>query len=139
MKITELRHSVQAVISTGSYENQRENFDVLATLQDGDDPEKCMKELEAFNHARLSEAVNKAKCSLIEKLYSTIRFRERNGKKYPSVTSILSWDTDWKISDDELRQYASVCILSKSSIKSQNVVSDRADWITRNSITTKLK
>ena len=50
---------------------------------------------------------NRAKSDLIEKMYSKIRFYEKDGKKYPSVTSILGWDTDWKITEDELRQYAS--------------------------------
>jgi len=107
MEIKEIRHSVQAVISTGPYENQREMFEVLATLKSDDNPEEAMRKLEEFNHSRLEIAVNNAKTSLIEKQYQNIRFYERNGKKLPSVTSITGWNTDWKITEDELAQYAS--------------------------------
>ena len=107
MKIKEIRHSVQAVISTGAYENQREMFEVLATLKADENPEEAMRELEAFTHGRLELAVNNAKSLLIEKQYSGIRFYDIDGKKYPSVTSILSWNTEWKITQDELQQYAS--------------------------------
>lgn len=106
MKIKELRHGVQAVISTGPYENQRESFDVLATIKEDENPDTCMKILEDFNHRRLDMAVNKAKINLIEQQYLNIRFREKDGKKYPSVTSILDFDKDWYITQDELAQYA---------------------------------
>jgi len=107
MHIKEIKHSVQAVISTGAYENQREMFELLATLKEGEDPKKAMQELEEFNHSRLDMAVNRAKTDLIEKQYASIRFYEKDGKKYPSVTSILGWSIDWKISEDELQQYGS--------------------------------
>jgi hypothetical protein len=107
MEIKEIRHSVQAVISTGPYENQREMFEVLATLKSDDNLEDAMRKLEEFNHSRLEMTVNRAKVDLIEKQYQNIRFYEVNGKKYPSVTSILGWNTDWKITEDELAQYGS--------------------------------
>jgi hypothetical protein len=105
MEIKEIRHSVQAVISTGPYENQREMFEVLATLKSDDNLEDAMRKLEEFNHSRLEMTVNNAKTSLIEKQYQNIKFYEVNGKKYPSVTSILGWNTDWRITEDELCQY----------------------------------
>ena len=107
MIIKEIKHSVQAVISTGPYENQREMFEILATLKEGEDVNISMQELEKFNHQRLDLAVNTAKISLIEKQYSSMRFYEKDGKRYPSVTSILGWDVDWRISEDELNQYGS--------------------------------
>lgn len=107
MKIHEMKHSVQCVISTGAYENQREFFELGATMEDGDDPETAMATLERFNHDRMKLAVDKAKTDRIEKEYDNIRFYEKDGKKYPSVTSILNWDKDFRVSADELNQYAS--------------------------------
>jgi len=107
MKIKEIKHSVQAVISMGPYENQRESFEILATLKEDENTEKAMQELETFNHSRLDLAVNRAKTELIAQQNSKIRFYKRNDKQYPSVTSILGWNIDWKISEDELTQYGS--------------------------------
>lgn len=107
MHIKEIKHACQCVISTGSYENQREFFEIGATMEDGDDLETAMATLEQFNHSRMELAVNKAKTDLVDSQYANIRFYEKDGKKYPSVTSILNWDKSWNITEDELSQYGS--------------------------------
>ena len=105
MVIKELRHSVQAVISTGNYENLREFFEVMATLKEGENADEAMLELQNFNHARLKLAVNQAKADAISEKFSNIRFYDKDGKRFPSVTSIIA--TEIKIPDFELVQYGS--------------------------------
>lgn len=106
MKIKEIHAGISGVIPIASYENLRPSFDITAEPKEGENVEQCFSRLKKFLHIQFDMEANQAKIDLIEKQYQNIRFRERNGKKYPSVTSITDWDKDWKISDDELRQYA---------------------------------
>ena len=106
MKIKEISVGLSGVISVASFENFRPSFTAAVEIQDGDNIEECFAVLRDDLRKQFNMEANRAKTDLIEKQYSHIRFREHNGKKYPSVTSILSWNTDWRISDDELMQYA---------------------------------
>jgi len=107
MKIKEIHAGLSGVIPIASYENLKPSFDITAEPEEGESVEECFTRLKQALHFQFDMTANQAKIDLIEKQYQNIRFREKNGKKYPSVTSILSWNKDWKISDDELRQYAS--------------------------------
>jgi len=107
MKIKEIKASLSGVIPIASYENLRPTFEIAAELEAGDKVEDKMKELREIIRWHFEQEGNNAKADLISKQYAGIRFYEKDGKKYPSVTSILSWNTDWKISEDELQQYAS--------------------------------
>ncbi|MHC4890742.1 MAG: hypothetical protein ACYTEO_14910 [Planctomycetota bacterium] len=106
-KIKEITVGLSGVIPTASFENLRPHYSI--TVQPTgrqQDPKKIFDLLEDKLHKRFSLIENRAKVDLIERQYSYIRFREKGGHKYPSVTSILTWSTIWKISDDELKQYA---------------------------------
>ena len=105
MKIKEIHVGLSGVIPIASYENLRPSYDVTAEIEEGESLEESFAKLKEILHIQFEAEANRAKIDLIEKQYQNIRFREKDGKKYPSVTSITDWDKDWRISDDELRQY----------------------------------
>ena len=107
IKIKEITVSLSGVIPVAAYENLRPGFSITAEPIDGEKPEKIIASLQQYLHAVFENESNRGKADLIDKQYSNIRFYEKDGKKYPSVTSILNWDKEWRVTDDELRQYAS--------------------------------
>lgn len=107
MKIKEISASLAGVIPIASYENLRPSYTITAELEEGEDINASFKQLKDTIRCHFEQEGNRAKVDMIEKQYANIRFYEANGKKYPSVTSILGWNVDWKISEDELQQYAS--------------------------------
>lgn len=107
MRIKEIHYGLSGVIPTSSYENLRPSFDMTVVPEEGEDATTIFKNLQGYLHQLFEQESNRGKADLIDRQYSNIRFREKDGKKYPSVTSILGWDKDWHITDDELRQYAS--------------------------------
>lgn len=106
MKTKEIHMGLSGVIPQGAYENLRPSYDMTVEPEDDEDRNKIFADLSRFLHQLFDQEANRAKADLIEKMYEQIRFYERNGKKYPSVTSILDIFKDWKITVDELRQYA---------------------------------
>uniref|UniRef100_A0A6M3JI73 PD-(D/E)XK nuclease superfamily protein n=1 Tax=viral metagenome TaxID=1070528 RepID=A0A6M3JI73_9ZZZZ len=107
MKIKEIKASISGVIPIASYENLKPYYEISAELEEGDNIADKIKELRDIVRWHFDQEGNRAKADVIEKQYAGIRFYEKDGRKYPSVTSILGWDIDWKISEDELRQYGS--------------------------------
>lgn len=107
IKIKEITVSLSGVIPVAAYENLRPSFSITVEPIDGEEPEKIIASLQQYLHAVFENESNRGKADLIDKQYSNIRFYEKNGKKYPSVTSVLGWDKQWQVTDDELRQYAS--------------------------------
>ena len=124
-KIKEVTVSLSGVIPVAAYENLRPGFSITAEPINGESPEKIIAELQAYLHSVFENESNRGKADLIDKQYANIRFYERNGKKYPSVTSILGWDKEWRVTDDELRQYASRGNIVESMI---NVFISTGDW-----------
>lgn len=107
IKVKEITVSLSGVIPVAAYENLRPGFSITVEPIDGEEPEKIIASLQQYLHAVFENESNRGKADLIDKQYSNIRFYEKDGKKYPSVTSILNWDKEWRVTDDELRQYAS--------------------------------
>lgn len=107
MKIKEITVSLSGVIPVAAYENLRPSFSITVEPIDRESPEKIVASLQQYLHAVFENESNRGKADLIDKQYSNIRFYEKDGKKYPSVTSILDWDKQWRVTADELRQYAS--------------------------------
>ena len=105
MKIKEIHVGLSGVIPIASYENLRPAFDITAELNETDNLDECFDKLKSTLRSQFDREANQAKTDLIEKQYKNIRFREKNGKKYPSVTSITDWSKEWRISEDELLQY----------------------------------
>ena len=106
-KIKEITVSLSGVIPVAAYENLRPGFSITVEPINGEEPEKIIAALQQYLHTVFENESNRGKADLIDKQYSNIRFYEKNGKKYPSVTSILSWDKQWRVTNDELQQYAS--------------------------------
>ena len=107
MKIKEIEVSLSGTIPSGAYENLKPGYGMKIELNEGDDEKEAFKMANSYLHDMFELEVNRAKVDLIDKQYGNIRFYEKDGKRYPSVTSILGWDTDWKITPDELNQYGS--------------------------------
>ena len=107
MKIKEITVSLAGVIPIAAYENLRPSYSVTVEPDENESRDKIVQELSAYLHQVFEHESNRGKAELIDKQYSNIRFYERDGKQYPSVTSILGWDKDWRVTQDELRQYAS--------------------------------
>jgi hypothetical protein len=105
MRVKEIHVGKSGVIPVASYENLRPSFDMTIEISKGESYKKVFNEANRFIQNLFDMEANRARIDLIEKQYHNIRFREKDGRKYPSVTSITDWDKDWKITDDELRQY----------------------------------
>ena len=106
MEIKEIRASLSGVIPIASYENLKPYYEIMAEIDKDENIDECFRKLKKTLRLHFEQEGNNAKADLIEKQYANIRFYEKDGKKYPSVTSILGWNVDWKIPEDELRQYA---------------------------------
>ncbi len=107
VKVKEITVSLSGVIPVAAYENLRPSFSMTVEPINGESPEKIIAECQRYLHTVFEGESNRGKADLIDKQYSNIRFYEKDGKKYPSVTSILNWDKEWRVTDDELQQYAS--------------------------------
>ena len=106
-KVKEISLGIQGVIPVAAYENLRPNYNITIELDETDDMDAVIHKHRAYLKSLFELDANRAKADLIEKQYAVVKFYEKDGKKYPSVTSVLSWDRDWRITEDELRQYAS--------------------------------
>ena len=106
MKIKELTVSRTGVIPGGAYENLRPGYSMTLELADGDDHKAVMTEANEYLRMVFDAEANAAKTDLIASLYAGIRFYEKDGRKYPSVTSILFYGKDFHMAEHELAQYA---------------------------------
>lgn len=108
--------SFQGVLPTGSYSNMRPGF--LASMEyeaefESEDGmklaiETAQQELQAICYENFQSEANKAKIQKIQEDRKDFRFYKLpNGEEVPSVTSILNYDSEFLVSDDELKQYAS--------------------------------
>lgn len=95
------------VISTGEFENERPLF-ALEEEFSGDDIDIQKRQESLYRICRdLFDKVQKESVvKKLEKIRKDLRFYPYNGEQYPSVTSIIGWDADYFVSDDELLQYA---------------------------------
>lgn len=107
MKITKVSAELSGVISIAAYENLRPGFGMEVELDDGEDAKEVYETIRKILREQFQREGNVAKVELIEIQYEKLRFYPRNGKKYPSITSVLGWDEDWRLSEDHLGQYGS--------------------------------
>lgn len=107
LKIREITVGLSGVIPVAAYENLRPSFSMTVEPVAGEKPSEIVSVLQQYLHDVFEHESNRGKADLIDKQYSNIRFYEKDGKKYPSVTSILDWSKQWRVTADELRQYAS--------------------------------
>jgi len=100
------------VIPTGSYENARPSYAAEVELEiDEKDSAKhiaeIQKQLQQVAYANFKEDEQRHIVERIEKERADMRFYPKGGKQYPSVTSVIGWDSDFFVSPEELQQYAS--------------------------------
>ncbi len=105
MKIKEIKVSKSGVIPIASYSNLRPGYEITADVNEGDDISQVLAKLQDVLDQRFAIEENKALVGLIERQFKNIGFHEKDGKKYPRVSSIMGWDQEWKIPKYELSQY----------------------------------
>lgn len=104
----------QGVIPTGSYQNSRPSFNAEEEFEfDGDDMEANlihevrMEELYQICREKFNSVAEQERIEKVKNDRKDFRFYMKEGVEYPSVTSILNYDSDFLVSEDELKQYAS--------------------------------
>jgi hypothetical protein len=111
----EITASFTGKIPTGSYENESPFYALKETIEFDDEGgyndtaiKERQQQLHDLCYQQFKQHAEVAYSERIAKEYRNIRFYPgENGTKYPSVTSILSWDADFFMSPDELQQHAS--------------------------------
>ena len=105
--------SFSGKINTGSYENMNPGFyleivdELPNTVDYLEKARELMKEMHDECYRQFQEVAQKATIERIEKEYKNIRFYEKDGKKYPSVTSILDvGGVEFHCSTEDLYEYA---------------------------------
>ena len=113
MKTKEITVSLSGVIPIAAYENLRPGFSITVEPIDGETDEQIINDKLQELHQIFELEANRGKADLLRKLYANIRWYEKDGKQYPSVTSVLTLcggqngkEKDFHITDDELAQYA---------------------------------
>jgi len=107
MKVKEITIGKSGVIPIASYSNLRPSFSMTVEPEEGEELDSIFKSIQMIIDNQFEREEQNAAIKRIEKLYKNIRFYKKNGKKYPSVTSIMDWDTEWRIPSYELKQYGS--------------------------------
>jgi len=108
MTITEVTVGKSAVIGVAAYENFRPSFSITAQPDKGESAAKIVLYLNEWLNNLMREEANRCKTEYLEKIYSWIRWYEKDGIRFPSVTSILGIDkTFGQFTEQELQQYAS--------------------------------
>lgn len=108
--------SFTGTIPTGSYENEKPFYAVEEESEIEDDVMNQLvneminirqKELHDICYSQFKRQAEVSYSERIAKQYQQIRFYDgKDGIKYPSVTSIMNWDIDFGIPQDELVQRA---------------------------------
>jgi hypothetical protein len=97
-------------IVTGEYANEKPYFEVEEEISrelNDSEIELRQQQLSDICIRQFKNQEQKAIADRIKKEREDIRFYTRNGKLYPSVTSILNWDSDFFMPPHELTQHAS--------------------------------
>jgi len=99
--------SFTGVISTGEFENERPFFSLEDELQGTDiEIKERQEQLYSFCRDMFDKVQKESITRKLEKIRKDLRFYPRNNEQYPSVTSILGWDDDFYISEEDLLQYS---------------------------------
>jgi hypothetical protein len=110
LESTEIVSSFTGKISTGRYENESPFFSIKE-IWSGDITKEFVLERQNALHgmcfAKFQEAERVSIVERIKKQRSDFRFYPVGNDFYPSVTSILGWDTEWNVPPQQLTQYAS--------------------------------
>lgn len=114
-KKLKISSAFSGVVATGSYENARPAFsaeqEFEVDCQTEEEINYVIEEVQSQLHVICYEKFKAVEQQMIaeriQKERKDIRFYEKDGVKYPSVTSIINFDSDFFCSETELQQYAS--------------------------------
>jgi hypothetical protein len=106
-KEVEIVASYSGKISTGRFENEAPFFSVKEVWSDVEDDfiQRRQKELHQYCYNRFSECEKRSAAEKVNEEYKHIRFYEWENEQFPSVTSIMNWDKDFYIPQEQLVQY----------------------------------
>ena len=112
MKKIKIYAGISGVIPNGSYQNLKPSLLREEEIPDchmtDEEIEGRQKELYAKCYRQFADIEVQAVVDRIKKERQDFRFvKSPSGKMLPSVTSIINYDADFFVSDDELKQYAS--------------------------------
>jgi hypothetical protein len=107
-KEIEIVASFSGKISTGKFENEQPFYSLREVWTDAEDNfiQTRQKELEEMCYARFLAVEERSVIERIRAQRADMRFYTKDGKQYPSVTSILNWDADMYVAPAQLVQYA---------------------------------
>lgn len=110
----EISASFSGKIATGNYENMNPWYSIKEVLEEAPGEELTdivikmrQQELQKMCYDQFKRDADIAYQEKIAKAYQNIRFYDAgDGKKYPSVTSVINMDADFFVSAEELAQYS---------------------------------
>lgn len=104
----------QGVIPTGSFQNSRPSFNAEVEFEVEGTSEELKLAVEVMQEDlyqicrdKFDSVAEQERILKVKNDRKDFRFYTKDGQEYPSVTSILNYDTDFLIPEDELKQYAS--------------------------------
>jgi hypothetical protein len=107
LKLVEIAASFSGKIETGRFSNENPFFSLKETWVGDVDVVSRQKLLSERCYSLFCECEQRSLVDRIVQQRKDIRFYDAgNGKKYPSITSIIGWDKDFFISSEDLAQYA---------------------------------
>lgn len=119
-RVIEITASVSAVIPTGNYENFKPMYSVKEIVTCNGDADEVISsrtdDLRSILNRKLQEDYERMRLEQIKKTRADLRFYERGGRQYPSVTTIINGIEPIQFDPDKLKQYASRGSLVHSQI-----------------------
>jgi len=109
MKISEVTVNLSAVIPTGSYQNFKPMYELKAQLEEGDNSQKCLEDLRETIRKLFAQDWTRLRDKDKMDFLTKVRWYEHEGKKLPSVTSVLGWaELNYKLRNPEKFQFGGV-------------------------------
>ena len=107
LKETEIVASYSGKIATGRFENAAPFFSIKETWTDVDEEfvQSRQKALHGMCYERFAECEKREIADRIKEQNRHFRFYQINNEQFPSVTSIIGWDADFFIPQEQLIQY----------------------------------
>lgn len=109
----EIVASLSGTLPMRSYENLKPFFSVKEVIEVGekeliDDNDRLARHQALYDQLNVMFNQVREQCKIeeIQAIFSNLRFTDGpDGRKYPHVTDIISWDKDFHITPDQLAQY----------------------------------
>lgn len=105
---TEIVASYSGKISTGRWENESPFFSIKEVWTDVDKEFVSIRQktLHGLCYERFAECEKRSIADRVKEQFKHLRFYQINNEQFPSVTSIIGWDKDFFIPQDQLIEYA---------------------------------